>query len=447
MSYKITVIGGGSSTFTPQLMRLFIESQVLRGSTITLMDVDAHRLETMDRLCKQLVQWEGAHLTVNSTTDRRESLTGTDFVVAAISVGGMDAWEKDIEIPARYGIYMPIADTVGPGGIMRAFRHIPPLVAMCQDLEEVAPKAWVFNYTNPATANCIAMRRASAIQVVSLCTGATVPRDAKFLADWAGVEPEEICCPAPAGGLNHCAAILELRLKDGRDAFPLVKERIIHPVLKWGLENYGILLYSWVHWTEFYPALCRLEAEYRGRLQGLWMKYGLPVHDVEHERARVRQWEQLVEQSWPPVCGGSGGGDGARVSLAELPADESVQVVELVEALVENRNEIHVVNLPNRGAIENLPYDAIVEVSCLVGGYGIRPVHVGPLPEPVAATLRQHITAQELTVKAALTGDRHVALQAFLQDPQIAARLAPEETAALLDELLEAHADYLPQFC
>ena len=447
MSYKITVIGGGSSTFTPQLMRLFIESQVLRGSTITLMDVDAHRLETMDRLCKQLVQWEGAHLTVNSTTDRRESLTGTDFVVAAISVGGMDAWEKDIEIPARYGIYMPIADTVGPGGIMRAFRHIPPLVAMCQDLEEVAPKAWVFNYTNPATANCIAMRRASAIQVVSLCTGATVPRDAKFLADWAGVEPEEICCPAPAGGLNHCAAILELRLKDGRDAFPLVKERIIHPVLKWGLENYGILLYSWVHWTEFYPALCRLEAEYRGRLQGLWMKYGLPVHDVEHERARVRQWEQLVEQSWPPVCGGSGGGDGERVSLAELPADEPVQVVELVEALVENRNEIHVVNLPNRGAIENLPYDAIVEVSCLVGGYGIRPVHVGPLPEPVAATLRQHITAQELTVKAALTGDRHVALQAFLQDPQIAARLTPEETAALLDELLEAHADYLPQFC
>jgi len=447
MSYKITVIGGGSSTFTPQLMRLFIESQVLKGSTITLMDVDAHRLEVMDRLCKQLVQWEGAHLTVTSTTDRRESLTGTDFVVAAISVGGMDAWEKDIEIPARYGITMPIADTVGPGGIMRAFRHIPPLVAMCKDLEEVAPKAWVFNYTNPATANCIAMRRESAIQAVSLCTGTTVPRDAKFLADWAGVEPEEICYPAPAGGLNHCAAILELRLKDGRDAFPLIKEQVIHPVIKWGLENYGILLYSWVHWTEFYPALCRLEAEYRGRLQGLWMKYGLPVHDVEHERARVRQWEQLVEQSWPPVCGGSGGGEGKRVSLAELPADESVQVVELVEALVENRNEIHVVNLPNRGAIENLPYDAIVEVSCLVGGYGIRPVHVGPLPEPVAATLRQHITAQELTVEAALTGDRHVALQAFLQDPQIAARLAPEETAALLDELLEAHADYLPQFC
>jgi len=438
MAFKITVIGGGSSTFTPQLMRLFLESKSLRGSTITLMDVDAHRLEVMDRLCQQLVRWEGAELVIESTTDRREALKGTDFVVAAISVGGMDAWEKDIEIPARYGIYMPIADTVGPGGIMRAFRHIPPLVAVCKDLEEVAPNAWVFNYTNPATANCIAMRRASRMQVVSLCTGTTVPRDAKFLADWAGVEPDEVACPAPAGGLNHCAAILALRLKDGRDAFPLIKERVIHPVLQWGLENYNILLYSWVHWTEFYPALCRLEAEYRGRLQGLWMKYGVPVHDMEHERARVRGWEQLVEQ-WAR-------GDGERVALADLPADESVQVVELIEALVEDRNEIHVVNLPNQGAIENLPREAIVEVSSLVGGYGIRPVHVGPLPEPVAATLRQHITAQELTVEAALSGDRHVALQAFLQDPQIAARLGPEETAALLDELLEAHADYLPQF-
>jgi len=438
MAFKITVIGGGSSTFTPQLMRLFLGSKVLRGSTIMLMDVDAHRLEVMDRLCQQLVRWEEAELVVESTTDRRESLRGTDFVIAAISVGGMDAWEQDIEIPARYGVYMPTADSVGPGGIMRALRHIPPLVAMCKDLEEVAPNAWVFNYTNPATANCIAMRRASAIQVVSLCTGTTVPRDAKFLADWAGVEPDEVACPAPAGGLNHCAAILQLRLKDGRDAVPLVKERVIHPVLRWGLENYGILLYSWTHWTEFYPALCRLEAEYRGRLQGLWMKYGIPVHDMEHERARVRQWEQLVEQ-WAR-------GDGKRVSLAELPADESVQVVELIEALVEDRNEVHVVNLPNRGAIENLPREAIVEVSSLVGGYGIRPVHVGSLPEPVAAMLRQHITAQELTVEAALSGDRHVALQAFLQDPQTAAKLALEETAALLDELLEAHAEYLPQF-
>jgi len=256
---------------------------------------------------------------------------------------------------------------------------------------------------------------------------------------WAGVEPEELILPAPAGGLNHCAAILALRLKDGRDALPLIKEHFTPPVIQWGLENYGVLPYCWSHWTEFYPALTQLEEEYRGRLQGLRMKYGLIVHDMGHERARAGKWEQLVEQ-WAR-------GEGEEVSLDVLPPSEGVEVVEIMEALIESRDEVHVVNVPNQGAIENLPSEAIVEVSALVGGYGVQAMHVGPVPEPVAATLRQHITVQELTVEAALTGDRGIALQAFLQDPQIAARLTPEETEALLDELLEAHADYLPQFC
>ena len=453
MTYKITIIGGGSSTFTPQLMQLFMKSEVLPGSTITLMDIDAHRLETMDTLCRQLVQQEGSSLRIESTSDRRESLAGADFVISAISVGGFDAWEKDIEIPARYGIYMPIADSIGPGGIMRAFRHIPPLVAMCQDLEEVSPGAWVFNYTNPATANCLAMRRAlreaSTVEVVSLCTCSVIPRRAEVLAGWAGVEPEALILPAPAGGLNHCAAILDLRLRDGAhradeahrtgggDALQLIKERTTQPVIQWGLENYGILPYCWGHWTEFYPALCRLEEDYTGRLQGVRMAYGLVVHDMEKERARARKWEQVVER----LARGE-----EEISLDVLPRDESVQVVEIIEALIENRGEVHVVNVPNRGAIENLPQEAIVEVSSVVDGYGIHPVHVGRLPEPVAVTLRQHITVQELTVEAALTGDRHSALQAFLQDPQIASVLTPQETAALCDELLAAHADYLPQF-
>lgn len=438
MSHKITIIGGGSSTFTPQLMRLFLESEVLRGSTITLMDIDAHRLEVMDRLCNLLVEREGVDLTIESTTDRRESLVGADFVIGAIAVGGFEAWEKDIEIPAKYGVYMPVCDSIGPGGMMRAFRHIPPLVEVCRDLEEVSPDAWVFNYSNPSTANAIAMRRATKIKAVGLCTCSSIPRNAEYLAHWAGVDPDEIQIPAPAAGLNHCASILELRLKDGRDAFPLILEHTTQPVIRWGLENFGILPYCWSHWTEFYPSLCRLEEEYRGRLQGLQMKYGLKVHDMEHERARARKWEQLTEQ-WAR-------GEGEEVSLEVLPSAEAVEVVEIIEALIENRNEIYVVNVPNQGAIGNLPQGAIVEVSALIGAYGIQPIHVGDLPEPVAATLRQHITVQELTVEAALTGDRHIALQAFLQDPQISARLTPEETASLLDELLEAHAEYLPQF-
>jgi alpha-galactosidase len=129
-----------------------------------------------------------------------------------------------------------------------------------------------------------------------------------------------------------------------------------------------------------------------------------------------------------------------------VPESEELEVVEIIEALVENRNGIYVVNVPNQRAIPNLPAEAVVEVSAVVDGYGIRPVQVGPLPEPLAAHLRQHIAVQELTVEAALTGDRKVALQAFLADPQVAAKLTPGEAERLLEEMLKAHAEHLPQF-
>ncbi len=436
MARKITIIGGGSSTFTPQLMHLFIASEALRGSTITLMDIDAHRLEVMDILSRMMVAKAGADLKVESTTDRRQALTGADFVISAISVGGNDAWEKDIEIPASYGIFMPVQDSVGPGGMMRAFRHIPALVSVAKDLEQVSPKAWVFNYTNPLTANVTAMRRASSIRTVGLCTGSDTPRNAGYLAEDIALPPEELAVPAPAAGLNHCSAILRLELRDGRDAFPLFKERATYPVTRWGLETFGILPYPSSHWVEFFPALCRLDDKYQGRAQGLKMLYN-KVHNVQWDRERAQGWAALAER----LARGE-----EEFSPEVLPKDESIQVVEIIEALLTNRNAIHAVNVPNNGAIANLPGEAIVEVSSAVGSYGVRPLQVGELPEAYAATLRQHVTVQQLTVEAALTGDRQVALQAFLQDPQIAARLTVEETGKMLDELLKAHAAYLPQF-
>ncbi|NOZ29486.1 MAG: hypothetical protein GXP39_15735 [Chloroflexi bacterium] len=439
MGTKITIIGGGSSTFVPQLMRLFIGSEVLAGSTITLMDIDSHRLEVMDRLCRILVEREGADLTIESTTNQRESLVGADFVITAISVGGMDAWEKDIEIPAKYGVYMAIADSIGPGGIMRAFRHIPVLASVADDVSQVAPGAWVFNYSNPVSAIITALRRhRPEVRSVGLCTCASIPRNARYLAEWAQVDPEEILVPAPAAGLNHCAFMLDVRLRDGRSAFPLILEHVEQPVVRWGLETYGVLPYCWSHVTEFFPALSQLEEPYQGRLQGLAMKYGIHVHDMSHERERSERWERLV-QAWTS-------GQEEEVSLDVLPSAEAIEVVEIMEALLTHGNAIHVVNVPNQGAVENLPDDAIVEVNTLVGGYGIQPVHIGALPEPLAATLRNHITTQQLTAEAALTGDYKTALQAFIQDPQTQARLAMEDIEKLMRELFEAHREHLPQF-
>ena len=437
MAYKITIIGGGSSIFTPQLISLFIKSVAFQSSTIMLMDIDPHRLEVMQALGRCLVEKTGADLKIESTTHRRESLMGSDFVIVAISVGGYDAWEKDLEIPAKYGIYQPIGDSVGPGGIMRAFRHVIPLVEVCKDLEEVAPNAIVFNYTNPATVLCRAMRRESRINAVSICTNGIYVRDADFLAAWVGVEPEELALPPMAAGINHCACIPELRFRDGRDAIPLIREQADQPVIRWCLETYGVLPIAWPHWTEFFPSICRLDDTYAGRLQNLNMMYDNPVHDLGIERDLITQWEALVGR-WLQ-------GEG-EVSLEAIPETEPVQVVEVMEALVENRNEVHVLNVPNRGAIDNLPNEAIVEVSTLVNRYGVLPVHVGPLPKALAAHLRHHLAVQELTLEAALTGDRRIARQAFELDPFVAGRLTIEEAKSLLDEMLAAHAAYLPQF-
>lgn len=439
MAYKIAIIGGGSSTFTPQLMRLFIRSDILRGSTVVLMDIDAKRLEVMTNLCRKLAEKENAELKVEKTTNRKKSLKGADFVISSIAVGSFDAWEKDFEIPAKYGIYMPIADSVGPGGIMRAFRHIPILVKMCQELEELSPDAWVFNYTNPATSNCRAMRRASSIKSFSLCTCSTIPHGVnEYLASLTNIDPKKLRLPAPAAGINHCAGILELYFKDGRDALALIKKKVKRPFIKWVLETYGILPYCWEHWIEFFPFHCRLEDKYKGRFQGMKMQHDVTVQKVKNHRLRARKWERLAEK-WTR-------GENAKLSLDILPPDEAVQVVEVMESIIENRNEVHVMNLPNQGAIENLPDEAVVEVSSVVGSYGIRPVCVGALPETLAATLRQQISVQELTVEAALTGSRKTALEAFMQDPQIHSVLTPKETEKLLDELLKAHSEYLPRF-
>lgn len=439
MPVKITVIGGGSSTFVPQLMRLFVGSDMLRGSTITLMDIDAHRLEVMDRLCSILVEREGADLRIESTTDRRASLVGADFVIAAISVGGMDAWERDIEIPAKYGLYMAIGDSVGPGGIMRAFRHIPALIDVARDVSEVAPEAWVFNYSNPVTSIVTALRRClPEVKSVGMCTCPSIIRRPRYMAEWAGVDPKEIVVPAPAAGLNHCSFMLDVRLQDGRSAFPLMLERALPPVIRWGLETYGVLPYCWSHVTEFFPALSQLVESYRGRLQGLEMQYGLHVHDMEHERARGIKWERLV-QAWTS-------GQERDVTLNVLPSAEAIEVVEVMEALLANGHALHGLNVPNQGAIDNLPADAVVEVTSLVDGYGVRPVHVGALPEPLAATLKSHIAAQKLTAEAALTGDYKTALQAFMQDPQSQARLSMDDIEKLLHEMLCAHAEHLPRF-
>lgn len=441
MRNKVTIIGGGSSTFVPFLLRRLMQSELLGASAVTLMDVSEDRLQVMESLARKLIESEGSELTVRSTLGQRDALVGADFVIVAISVGGMDAWELDLEIPGRYGVVMHVGDSIGPGGIMRALRNVPVLASVAQDVAEVAPDAWIFNYTNPASAEALALLTVPDVKSLSLCSCTAYPSSVEWLADQAGVESDEIAMPPVVAGLNHCASVAELRLRDGRDALPLVRERVDNPVVRWALDTYGVLPYCWTHWVEFFPQLQWLEQPYSGTAQGVAMRYGIRTHDIEEQRQRVRELEKLAATWTAPESG--------PVTLADLPPgeeDEGIEVVALMEAILENRNALHVVNLRNGGTIPNLPADAVVEVTALINAYGIRPVQVGPLPEALAAHLRHYVALQHQMVKAALTGDRRAALQAFLLDPMLQARLDLDETEALLDELLAAQAEHLPRF-
>jgi alpha-galactosidase len=438
--YRITIIGGGSTTFVPPLIDLLMNSKPLQGSTLVLMDLDVQRLELMQSVCKKHVAEMGVDLKIESTTDRRKALSGADFVLVSIASGGSAMYEYDLEIPARYGIFTMGGETVGPGGLLHACRHIPILVDICREIEAVAPDAWLFNYTNPDTCVLMALERLSKLKKVSLCTCSSIPRRADQLAREIGLSPDDLVMPALAGGLNHCAAVLELKLKDGRDAFPVALPHVKKPILIHFMERYHVIPYGAGHWTEFFLEHTRLAEPYTGRVQGLKLKYGRHVRDMAEHNKRIEEWEATVRRYL------EGDSEAEPVFLSPLTAGEGIEVVNVIESLIDNRNELHAVVTRNRGAIPNLPFNAVVEISSVVSGYGIHPVHVEPLPESIAANLRLHIDVFELVVEAALTGDRKVALDALLLDPQTSAVLTPSETGKMLDEMLAAEAEFLPQF-
>jgi len=267
MTVKIAVIGGGSSMFVPGLVRRLLEIPCFEGAELRLMDVDAQRVGVMEKLANELAAAENRKLSVTATTERTAALRGADFVIVAVSVGGMAAWGTDIEIPAKHGVFMHIADSIGPGGIFRALRNTPIVASVARDLEELSPDALVLNYTNPASANVIAMAKSSSVRSLSLCSCSPYPYRADWLEDLVGVPVDEIVKPSYVGGINHCTGIFALKLKDGRDAMPIVRERTSDEVTRWAIDTFGVIPYCWTHWVEFFPQLQRLEEPYTGRAQ------------------------------------------------------------------------------------------------------------------------------------------------------------------------------------
>jgi alpha-galactosidase/6-phospho-beta-glucosidase family protein len=440
---KIVIIGAGSTVFTPGLIADLTGSTLFADATVALVDINPRSAETMARYAERVARERGVGLQVVYATDRREVLGGADFVTVTIAVGGARAWERDVRIPEAHGVYQTVGDSVGPGGVFRALRHVPELVAIARDMEEFCPDAWLFNYTNPLTALVRAVHKSSPVRCAGLCHGVLHTRQA--IAHDLGLAPADLSLTA--AGINHLAWVLDLR-HHGQDIYPRFRELVrgwltsapppsdnpyegFQEVSARLMELYGFYPSPGDrHVAEFFPFFLRQT----GDGVGYGLQSGLDMtNDIL--ASRDKRWDRITDQA-------EGRAELDRALFDE--AREGERVVSIMEAIVTDRPLLELaVNVRNDGLISNLPAAAVVEVPGLVDGRGVHGVAVGPLPEGIAGILSARARQQELTVDAALTGDRALALQALLADPLVP---SVETAEAMLDEALQTHEAFLPRF-
>lgn len=435
---KFVIIGAGSHVFSRNLITDLLSFPELRNCTITLMDIDEKRLGLMNAFTNKLISKNGLETKVESTTDRRSALDGADYVVVSIRVGGYEANKLDIGIPAKYGIRQGVGDTIGPGGVFYGLRHVPVILDICHDMEELCPEALLINYTNPMAMICWAMNDYTSIKNVGLCH--SVQGTAGELARYLGAQPEDISYWV--AGINHMAWYLELKLR-GEDAYPLLRKRfedlevfsrpdahLAGPDIV-RVEIFKAFGYfnteSSQHMSEYVPYF-RKRPEL---LEVFKLAYWYDKID-EMEKRRMRQDEEMVAMLKRDP---------------ELPIRRSGEYCSYIIHSIETGMPWRInANVKNNGIITNLLEGCCVEVPCLVDKSGISPCYVGDLPPQCAALNRLNINVQELGVKAAFERDKTLALQAILLDPLTSAILTIGEIRQMVDEMFKAEEKYLGGF-
>jgi alpha-galactosidase len=454
---RITIIGGGSFQWTPKLLVDFVNTPVVRDAEVVLHDIDPAPLPRMVELAQHLADVRGVALSARGTTDRRDALRGADFVVVNISTGGFDSMRHDLEIPERHGVRQSVGDTVGPGGVMRALRNIPVFLDLARDAEELCPDAWVLNLTNPMTTICRALTRETPLKTVGLCHEITITQfllslllDVGFLdltLEVGGVNHLPFVTAVDAAGDDGLLRLRELLARaDQRadealpfgipDGLELVK-RSPGPAWTRGdlmanwrvklelFERFGVLPGAGDrHVAEFFPNFITDES-------GWGARWGFGLTSIatreRHQDEHVAAFEAML----------------ASDTVDSMPSGEMVAPV--IQCLLLDHPGRFPLNIPNEGQVADLPLGATVESMCIVDGGGVRGADAVSLPPSMAAALRRVSASQELTVDAAVSGERDAAFAAMLLDP-LASRLDYDEIAGMTDEMLAATAEWLPQF-
>jgi alpha-galactosidase len=424
---KIAMIGAGSVVFVKNLLTDILSLPALQDCTIALHDIDPERLETAGMMARWTAAQFGAASVVEEHADRRACVDGADFVINMVQIGMHEATLLDFDIPRRHGLKQTIADTVGIGGIFRGLRTIPFMLDLVRDMRELCPQALLLNYTNPMSILTWAVYKAFPEQrVVGLCHN--VQFTSRDLAEYLGVDLSRLSYDC--GGINHMTWFLRLMV-DGKDAYPQLFAAAENPAIyakdkvRFELMKHlgRFVSESSEHTAEYTPYFLRREDQIA--------EFDVPVD--EYVRRSIRNLNRYAETRRKLLAG------------EEFPLERSAEYgASIIHAMVTGEVQLIYGNVENSGLIENLPSGCCVEVPVVVDRNGLRPVRVGTLPPELAAHCAPHVFVQDLTVRAALQGERELVYRAAVLDRHAASVLSLREIRAMVDELIDAHGDAMP---
>lgn len=460
---KIAFIGAGSTVFAKNLMGDILSFPEFADATFALMDIDETRLKTSVEVAHTVNGYLGTSATIEATTDRRAALTGADFVICMIQVGGYEpATVIDFEIPKKYGLRQTIGDTLGIGGIMRGLRTIPVLLDIARDMEELCPDALFLNYVNPMAINQWALSRGSSIQTVGLCH--SVPHTAHELSEDIGVPYDDI--NYLVAGINHMAFYLKFEHKHtGEDLYPRIQKVLDDGTMPdWNRTRYELfkrfgyfVTESSEHLSEYVPWFIKSGQE------NLIEEFNIPLDEyLARCQAQIAGWDMAQAARERGELPSEAAIRETLVGIKLMPTmlegtirtimnfdkvERSVEYGSLIIHSVATGTERKIYgNVPNQGIISNLPDDCIVEVPCLVDKNGVQPTQIGALPPQLAALMQTNINVQSLTVEAAITCKRDHIYHAAMLDPHTAAELSLDQIVAMVDDLIAAHGAMLPTY-
>ena len=446
---RIAFMGAGSTMFSKLLMCDIFSHDALKESTIILEDLNEESLDLTYRLANKIIDKFNLPGKILKTTNQKEALRDADFVISMIAVGGSEAWALDKSIPLKYGVDQIVGDTLGPGGLFRALRHIPPLISIVKDMEKLCPDALFLNYANPMAAIMWALNRSSDIKKIGLCH--SVQATTKEIAGYIGATKWEnypitnedwhefYYRPLPeninfyVAGINHMAWFLKYEV-DGVDAYPRIfdayndKKAYEADTVRFELlKNFGYFVTESPHHLSEYLPYFRKNQKTIDR----FMSYTWNALEIVNKKAK-----------------------GDKISIInQIEGKEEIELQTSVEYGPEIINSVVTGdpiringNVNNSGLITNLLQNCCVEVPCLVDKNGINPCYVGDLPPQLAALNRTNINVQSLMVEAALNKSKKAARHAAMVDPLTSAVLTLDKISEMVDEMFEAEKQWLPEY-